>query len=97
MKRTGSFSEQQEVEYKAQDIRFTAKDNVLYAICLGWPEKQVTIRALKRLYESEVSSVIMLGIDKELKWSFSDEGLTIKTPDKKPCEHAFVFKIIRNK
>jgi hypothetical protein len=25
------------LRYTAQDIRFTAKDNVLYATVLGWP------------------------------------------------------------
>ena len=43
MPKTGSFSEDQEVEYGAQDIRFTAKGNVLYATCLGWPGQRVTI------------------------------------------------------
>ena len=28
------------------DIRFTAKRNAVYAICLNWPEKNVLIRAL---------------------------------------------------
>jgi len=95
MKSTGYFSEQQEVEYTEKDIWFTAKDNVLYATCLGWPEKQVIIRALKRLYESEISSVMMLGIDKELKWSMTEDGLVVERPEEKPAEHACVFKIKR--
>jgi len=38
----------------------------------------------------------MLGDGKELDWKLEKgEGLTIKTPDKKPCKHAFVFKIVR--
>ncbi|MBA7658401.1 hypothetical protein ES703_66352 [subsurface metagenome] len=96
MKKTGPFSEQQEVEYTAQDIRFTAKGNVLYAICLGWPEKQVTIKALKRLYESEISSVMMLGVNKELKWSITKDGLVVERPEEKPCGHAYVLKIKRS-
>ncbi len=31
----GAFSEEQEVEYTGQDIRFTAKDGALYAILSG--------------------------------------------------------------
>ncbi|MBS3770837.1 MAG: hypothetical protein KGY69_11355 [Bacteroidales bacterium] len=38
-------------------------------------------------------SVSMLGVDGELDWEFSAEGLTIQTPQEKPCEHAFAFKI----
>jgi len=95
MEKTGYFSEQQEVEYTAKDIRFTVKGDVLYAICLGWPGEQVTIESLRRLYESEIASVKMLGVDQELEWSLTEKGLEIKTPTEKPCEHAFVFKIMR--
>jgi len=95
MEKTGYFSERQEVEYTAKDIRFTVKDDVLYATCLGWPGEHVTMESLKRLYESEIDSVKMLGVDRELEWSLTQEGLEIKTPDEKPCEHAYVFKITR--
>ena len=37
----------------------------------------------------------MLGVDEELEWTMTEDGLTIKTPDKKPCGHAFTFKIER--
>jgi alpha-L-fucosidase len=97
MKKTGYFSEEQEVEYAAQDIRFTAKDNVLYAICLGWPGEQLTIDSLKRLYASEICSVKMLGIDAALDWSLTEGGLVIKTPAERPCEHAYAFKIVRGR
>jgi len=95
METTGYFSERQEVEYTAKDIRFTAKDDVLYATFLGWPEKQVTIGALKRLYQAEISSVMMLGVDRELKWSMTEDGLVVERPEAKPCEHAYVFRIKR--
>jgi len=36
-----------------------------------------------------------LGVDRDLEWSLSGEGLKITPPAKKPCEHAFVFKIER--
>jgi len=35
----------------------------------------------------------MLGNDKKLDWKMTEEGLKIKTPAKKPCEYAYVFKI----
>ncbi|MCD6290308.1 MAG: alpha-L-fucosidase, partial [Anaerolineae bacterium] len=97
MKKEGYFSEREEVQYTARDIRFTAKGNVLYAICLGWPGEQVTMESLKLLYGSEIRSVKMLGVEKELEWSLSREGLTVKTPPQKPCEHAYVFKIERGR
>lgn len=100
MRRGGAFSEEHPLEYTPEDIRFTVKGNVLYAICLGWPEEEFTIESFVEndnciLYESEIKSIKMLGVDKELDWEMTEDGLTIKTPDKKPCEHAFVFKIVR--
>ena len=80
-------------DYTARDIRFTTKENNLYAIVLDWPGEQVTIESLGVLWESEIKSIEMLGISEELEWSLTDEGLTIKTPDTKPCEYAYTFKI----
>jgi alpha-L-fucosidase len=95
MEKSGSFIEDKEVQYTAKDIRFTVKGDVLYAICLGWPDDPVLIEELKTLYPGEVRSVQMLGVEQELDWSLTDEGLKVKPPDKKPCEHAYVFKIMR--
>jgi len=98
MAKAGAFSENQEVQYTAEDIRFTVTDDALYAVCLGWPGAEVTIKsAADRLYESEISSVKMLGVDEELPWTMTREGLRIRTPGRKPCEHAYVFKIGRRR
>jgi len=101
---TESRGREDAVRYTGQDIRFTIKDNILYAICLDWPGDEVVIHSLKRLeeelsiywVEQDIKSIKMLGVDKELKWSLDEDGLMIKTPGKKSCEHAFVFKITRN-
>ena len=37
----------------------------------------------------------MLGVDQELEWTLTKAGLTINAPAQKPCEHAYVFKILR--
>jgi alpha-L-fucosidase len=48
------------------------------------------------LYPGEIKSVTMLGDGKQLEWELIEgKGLKIRTPKKKPCEHAFVFKIVR--
>ena len=39
----------------------------------------------------------MLGDGKELRELVKGEGLKITPPEEKPCEHAFVFKIVRKK
>lgn len=95
MTKAGYFMEDAEVRYTAQDIRFTVKGDVLYAICLGWPTGEITIEALKSLYPTEIRAVKMLGVEQELPWALTREGLKVTPPATKPCEHAFVFKIER--
>jgi len=96
MEKGGAFNERNgQAGYTGKDIRFTVKGDVLYAICLDWPGDEVVITKLKRLYDSEIKSVRMLGVDGELEWSFGGKGLTIKVPDKKPCDYAYAFKIVR--
>ncbi len=67
----------------------------LNATCLGWPGAQATIATLKSLYPAEIRPVRMLGSERELKWSLGEAGITMQTPAERPCEHAFVFKIVR--
>jgi alpha-L-fucosidase len=81
--------------YTAEDIRFTIKDNTLYAIVLAWPGGQVTIKMLnsKNALLEKIHSVELLGHKDRLKWSQHENGLTIWLPSAKPCDYAFVFKI----
>jgi len=102
LEKRGAFNEA-EIKYTARDIRFTTKDDVLYAIALDWPDENILIKsiALHRqhvgLYETEIESVSMLGDGKELSWELTKEGLSVELPETKPCEHAFVFKIVRRR
>jgi alpha-L-fucosidase len=100
-----------DIVYSAEDIRFTVKGDVLYAIALDWPGEEILIKSLVPaaedaeeeeeydgyyLYPGEIKSVTMLGDGKELEWDLvKGKGLTIKAPKQKPCEHAFTFKIVR--
>jgi alpha-L-fucosidase len=93
--KTGPLDEAGNFNYTAQDIRFTVKDDALYAICLGWPGERLTIASFKALYPSEIASVRLLGVNAELSWSLTPDGLTIQVPPERPCEHAYVFKIAR--
>jgi alpha-L-fucosidase len=95
MSKWGYFTEQYEVNYTAQDIRFTTRDDVLYAICLGWPKARFTIQSLKYLYPEEIKSIHLLGTGAPVVWSLGKDGLTIQRPEQKPCDCAFVFKIVR--
>ena len=98
MTKSGIFSEKEEVKYTSEDIRFMVKDDVLYAICLGWPGDEITIKSAgERFYDSEIKSVKMLGVDGVMPWKMTKEGLKIKTPSRKPCDHAYTFKVERKR
>ena len=102
LEKKGAFNERSDVHYTAQDIRFTAKGSALYAIILGWPGDKVVIKSLAPkgttwtgLYPSEIASVTMLGDGEELPWKMTEDGLVVTTPARRPCEHAYVIKIVR--
>ena len=80
--------------FTAEDIRFTTKDNILYAICLDWPGKEVVIKSLGTrtfLGSEQISDIYLLGAEGKLKWFRDDEGLKIKLPAEKPCEYAMCW------
>lgn len=85
--------------YTAQDIRFTQYGKNLYAICLDWPGESLTIRTLGsrgKLYPGEIESVSLLGCDEKVAWQRTAEGMTVTFPKDKPCDFAYVLKIVRN-
>ena len=86
-----------DIVYTDEDIRFTVKGDVLYAIVLAWPNREVLIKSLvPNIYPDEIASITMLGDGKELEWKLiQGKGLKIKTPETKPCDHAYAFKIVR--
>jgi alpha-L-fucosidase len=91
----GSFTDTHRAGFTGQDIRFTRKDDALYAICLGWPEGEVVIRSLGSS-AGQIAGVQMLGADAKIDWSQDEGGLRASVPAAKPCEHAYVYKIILN-
>jgi len=46
-------------------------------------------------YPQEIKRISMLGDGRSLNWKMTRKGLIIETPGKKPCKHAYVFKIER--
>mgnify|MGYP006279002205 CR=1 FL=1 len=89
----GSFIDKQALVYTAEDIRFTTKPNALYAIALDWPEDEITVKSCAILKAENIQSITLLGVDENLDWEMTDEGLTIQVPNNQPCEHAYAFKI----
>jgi alpha-L-fucosidase len=92
----GSFTDTHRTAFTSQDFRFTTKGNALYAVCLDWPGTEATIKSLgagSKGSADRISSITMLGSDECLTWSQDVRGLRVKTPAKKPCDHAYAFKI----
>ncbi|QBG47654.1 alpha-L-fucosidase [Verrucomicrobia bacterium S94] len=83
--------------FTEQDIRFTERDGQLYAIAFGWPASgTLSIETFGRaFYNTEIKGVELIGHRGGLKWERKTFSLDIRLPKRKPCEHAFVFRIMR--
>ena len=81
--------------FAGSDIRFVRKGAVLYATFLAWPGQRAIVQSLARsVTNGKVTQVSLLGYPGNLKWEQTKDGLEIAMPVEKPCEHAFVLKII---
>lgn len=92
----GSFTDTKRDTFTSQDIRFTTKDDALYATALAWPEGDWVIETVgkdKGLWQGDIASVQLLGYDGDLTWSHNGDGLRVQVPATRPCDHAFVLKI----
>ena len=86
-------------EYSGEDIRFTVKENTIYAISLDWPGEKMCIKTLGaygKLYPCEIKAISMLGSNEVLKWEQTPEGLIVDMPSQKPCDFAYCLKIEKN-
>jgi len=79
--------------FTAEDIRFTTKGDALYAILMDWPENHEILISSLRQDKVKVRNVELLGSNSKLIWKSTDQGLEVKLPSEKPCEHAFTLKI----
>jgi alpha-L-fucosidase len=91
----GHFSEKDNPDLTASDIRFTTKPDALYAIVMGWPEGALHIASLVpgTLPSERIGSVELLGLDGALEWSQDETGLTVEVPEIGANDHAYSFKI----
>ena len=71
--------------FTSEDIRFTARDGVLYAMAMDWPGATLTIRSLTA---GRVERVELLGADDPLPFHQGPDGLRITLPATRPV--AFV-------
>lgn len=77
-------------------IRFTVKEDALYAIIVGaWPGASVVLPSLGagKAPEGKIRSVTMLGNKGELHFTQDASGLKVDLPSVPPCENAYTLKI----
>ena len=93
----GSFNDTATRPYTSQDIRFTTKGDVLYAIALAWPDSgEITVKSLAKEDAPDfgtIASVQLLGSEMEVKWTQGIDGLHLTLPSGKTGEYAWVFRI----
>jgi alpha-L-fucosidase len=88
------FNENSRKDLTAEDVRFTTKGNTIYAFVMGWPEKDAVIKPLgANSAGMKVAHVALLGFDGKLLWTQEAEGLKVRMPPAKPCDHVIALKI----
>ncbi len=84
------------VRYRSQwqTVAYTRNHGNLYAITMDWPGDQLLLHTPE---PGKGSAVRMLGLDRELPWTWNDGMLTVDTSaigiNDLPCQHAWTFKM----
>ena len=92
---SGHFKE--EDNYTAQDIRFTAKPNTLYATTLAQPSKEIKIYSLgsgSAFIDKEIKEITLLGHNKKLAWRQEKDYLVVSLPEILPTAYGSSLKIL---
>ena len=85
------------LKYSADDVRYTTKGNVVYALTLGMPEagKNITFKGFgknKKIKSLKVKSVSVLGTNQPVEWKHSEDGLQVLVPVMQG-DKAMTFKV----
>ncbi|MEO5681527.1 MAG: alpha-L-fucosidase [Chitinophagaceae bacterium] len=93
------FNEGKGKPFTAEDIRFTTKGEIIYALLLGRPgEKETIIKSMAStsaaLNGRKINDVSLIGYRGKLEWHQSAAGLQVKMPVQQPSAIAVVLKII---
>jgi len=91
-----NFNENVRKPLTSNDVRFTSKGDILFALVMGVPEKQALVAPLAAGGASgarKITQVELLGFPGKLTWRQDPTGLSIELPPRKPCKHALAFRI----
>lgn len=83
--------------FTAEDVRYTRRGDILYAIILGWPganqKFQFDELNAGNFEGKTISEISVLGSSEKIDWDHSNESLSVQMPSETPSEKAIVFKI----
>lgn len=84
-----------DVAYTAEDIRYTKKGSVVYAIALGWPgsNEPTLLTGFAGNKADSIAAVSLLGSESAIEFEMTDEGLQVTSPETATDELAIVYKI----
>jgi alpha-L-fucosidase len=83
-------------KYEPGDIRFTSRDNNVYAFFLVKPDGDLKISSFgknSKLNDSKIMSVSILGSDERVKWKQTPEALVVNKPAKMPAWEVIGLRI----
>jgi alpha-L-fucosidase len=86
----GAFTEESQEAFTNRDIRYTRKGSAVFGIVLAKPQGAVVF---SKVNDAGITSVRMLGLDRDLAWRSIADGLRVELPDDLPGQHAWVFQI----
>lgn len=92
----GSFTDTKRADFTAQDLRFTCKGNMVYAIALNRPQGTVLIQSMgtgSPIQGEKIQQIRLLGQEQALLWRQDEAGLRIDLPSELLTQPAFAFKI----
>ena len=86
------------IKLGVDDVRYTTKGNILYAIVLGAPVKPVVLKSLgttAALLDGSIQGIELVGSADKVSWTQTPEAVTIQMPEHKPAnDEATVFKVL---
>ncbi|HRG94477.1 MAG TPA: alpha-L-fucosidase, partial [Chitinophagaceae bacterium] len=90
------FNEGKGKPFVSDDIRFTSKNDTLYAIFMGWPENGVLkIKKLAKDQYKSISAVRLLGSTDSIRFEQLVDGLRVMLPVEKPAlSYANALRIV---
>jgi alpha-L-fucosidase len=93
-KSASGYMNYQKDPFIAKDIRFTTKEEVLYAISLGTTTETISIGNLSLDSKNGIiSSIELLGSSEKVNWTQKADGLMISPMKSYPSTYAVTYKI----